>query len=185
MYPVNFPYIEREAVKLQETLTVKYEPNGYEYSSLKAFFEKNGWQFEYDVDLKDTQNTMKDTFTEMLLRYTLKYNLIKNDNKKILQFDIGEPCNENSTTYRLFLLVVFYEYWGELKQINKYRDFSNLYDYAAFSRAMLIPDSNFYKHAMTHPEFPNKIDVGNLATIYKIPRIMILERIEDYGYDYR
>ena len=158
-------FIEIEALKLQEHLKIKSEPNVYDFSSVNAFFKKIGWRFQFDVKLKEINNTMEeDDSLKNSMEYMIKYNIVDSKTFRTLQFDINNPkVLENKFEYVMFLRAIFYEYWGELKQDSEYKgiDFEDNSDYKLFSRAMIIPYQEFRKIPISKPEFSKISDVAN------------------------
>ena len=157
--------IENEALKLQKILRIQDEPNVYDFSSVSAFFKKKGWRFQFDVKLKELNNSMEqDDFLKNSMEYMIKYNIIDFKKIKTLQFDISNPKNlGNKFEYIMFLRAIFYEYWGELKKTTKYKgiDFKDSLDFKLFSRAMIIPYQEFKKISISTPEFSKISDVAD------------------------
>lgn len=158
-------FIESEALKLQKVLNLQSEPNVYDFSSVNTFFKEIGWRFQFDVKLKDVNNSMEeDDFLRNSMEYMIKYNIVDSKKFKTLQFDIGNPKNlENKFEYVMFLRAIFYEYWGELKKSTEYNgiDFEDNSDYKLFSRAMIIPYQEFRKITISAPEFSKISDVAD------------------------
>ncbi|MCR5146671.1 MAG: hypothetical protein K6B70_04940 [Clostridia bacterium] len=161
--------IESEALKLQRILNLQSEPNVYDFSSVNTFFKEKGWRFQFDVKLKEINNSMEqDDYMKNSMEYMIKYNIIDSKKIKTLQFDISNPKNlENKFEYVMFLRAIFYEYWGELKKSTKFNgiEFEDNLDYKLFSRAMIIPYQEFIKIPISIPDYPRIYDVANTFNV--------------------
>lgn len=177
-------YIEDKALKTQEILTIKCEPNVYEYTSVKALLESINVWLEFDVNLSDTNNSMQGSFEEKTLYTVLPFNVVKTYEGKILQFAVCDPSNLTIQEYLMFLRSVFWEYWGELKKTTEYCniEFSYKSDYSLFSRAMVIPYNQFLTASIeSTPNFPNSININKIADLFNVHYTLISGRIKDFN----
>ncbi len=191
-------YIEEEAIKTQKSLILMAEPNLYEYTSVKALLKSNGVDFQFNV--KNLTSLMSGSYggiekkflgfpysyEELVQDTILPFNVIETEEGKTIQFKINEPNNlednDDKLIYVKFLRSVFWEYWDLLKKDTNYDGivFNWMWDYNLFSRAMVLPYTQFSKLSWEeNPNFPSQYNIFKMAELFNVHHTMIIARLRD------
>lgn len=199
----NKAFIDFVVHKVSEKILIKSRPNVYNWESVKLFFS-DFWDIRFGVKFDGKLSNPKDDCgLNSCLVPRLPYKIIENNGRKVMQFQITEPTDDDDlsvktiidskdgnnfynnelpfvmdSNYMEVLKVLFYEYFSLQKEVCNI-EASEQWNYR-FVLKMLMPSDEIAISYMESKDSNNggkSIDIGKLVNKFHLNGEYVIARL--------